>query len=220
MQAYTHILWDFNGTVLDDVKECLACADRLLQAHHLPPLGGLAAYRRVFGFPIIDYYRRMGFDFSKVSYDELAIEWVGYYRAATQTLALCPGVEEALARLKHAGYPQLILSATHRELLRTQLEQLGIGDVFEELLAQDNIHAHGKSALGMEWRARHPHARPVMIGDTDHDAEVAEKIGADCLLVCCGHQSRDTLLRTSARAVFDTPREAVEWILSDNEKHN
>ena len=119
MQKYTHVLWDFNGTVLDDVRESVACAERLLRAHGLPALGSTEAYRQAFGFPIIDYYRRIGFDFSTLSYDALAVEWVAYYREATVTPRLYPDVRAALERLRERKIPQLILSATHLRLSGT-----------------------------------------------------------------------------------------------------
>ena len=50
-----------------------------------------------------------------------------------------------------------------------------------------------------------------MIGDTVHDAEVAGEIGADCILVARGHQSRETLMG-EGRVVADDLFEAFEII--------
>lgn len=35
-------------------------------------------------------------------------------------------------------------------------------------------------------------------GDTTHDFEVSNQIGCDCILVSCGHQSKDVLETTNA----------------------
>ena len=59
----THVLWDFNGTILDDVEPCIKSINELLVGHGLKPLESVAEYQSVFGFPIKDYYERIGFDF-------------------------------------------------------------------------------------------------------------------------------------------------------------
>ena len=87
MKQYTHVIWDFNGTVYNDVDACIRSANRLLTAHGLTPFSTVTEYRERFGFPIIDYYRRMGFDFDVTPYDELAVEWVDYYMEETSTPA-------------------------------------------------------------------------------------------------------------------------------------
>lgn len=215
MKGYTHILWDFNGTLLDDLTPSIVCANRLLRAHGLPPFSSVEDYRAAFGFPIIDYYRRIGFDFSKYSYDEIAVEWVGYYREETKNVTLVKEALPTLEGFRRAGLSQLILSATHKDLLREQAAALGIEEFFEELLALDNIHAHSKIEVGTEWRRRNPNARPIMLGDTLHDAETARAIGADCILVAIGHQNRATLERASCLCVCDSLPEAAERILGN-----
>ena len=64
---YTHIIWDFNGTIYNDVDACIKSANRLLSAYDLPLITSLQQYRSLFGFPIQDYYARMGFDFENTT---------------------------------------------------------------------------------------------------------------------------------------------------------
>lgn len=204
MENYTHIIWDFNGTLYDDVEVCLSCGRRLMRAHGLEPIGSLDEYRAIFGFPIIDYYARMGFDFEKTPYAELAVEWVAYYNEESTSAELAAGAREVLSVIKSRGIPQLVLSATEQRMLEGQIAALGIAGYFDALLGQSDIHAHGKLAIARMWRAQNPDAAPLLIGDTDHDAAVAEAIGADCILLASGHQSRDTLLRCNPLLVLDS----------------
>ena len=121
---YTHVLWDFNGTLLDDVESCINSINELLERHGLKKLTSLAQYQSVFGFPIIDYYKRIGFDFDKTSYDELAVEWVKLYNEYNRPLKLCPNAEKALAYLKERGVHQLILTASSVDMVKAQLSEL------------------------------------------------------------------------------------------------
>ena len=54
------IVWDWNGTLLNDVNLCFECINRLLVSKNLDPLIDLAAYRDIFEFPIQNYYQKAG----------------------------------------------------------------------------------------------------------------------------------------------------------------
>ena len=191
---YTHVIWDFNGTILNDMEIGLECVNVMLSRRGLPTVSGLDEYRRLFRFPIIEYYRMAGFDFAKDDYyTVLAPEWIGLYTARMERCSLCPGVGETVREIHNLGLPQLVLSATESEQLVTQLRSLGIVGWFDEILGLGNIHAHSKSELAVAWKAAHPEAVPLFVGDTEHDAETARAIGADCLLYTKGHQSVERL---------------------------
>ncbi len=206
---YDYLIWDFNGTILDDVDACILSANQLLKNHGLSCIESREAYHKLFGFPIIDYYRRLGFDFDTLPYDELAVEWVAYYLENSKSSTLCPNVRKTIAAVHEMGVKQWILSATEREMLCGQVKKLGIYDYFDGILGLDNINAYSKEEVAVRWRATHPDARMLMIGDTDHDAGVARAMGIDCILVTSGHQSRETLEKFSCLLVADSAKEVL-----------
>lgn len=190
---YTHIIWDFNGTILDDLDACIDSVNILLENHGLPRLPDADAYKRAFGFPVRDYYERIGFDFSKTPYDALAVEWVNLYLEHTKEPRLTDGVDKILEYNRALGVEQLVLSACEIEMLTFQLEQLGVKRFFTEIIGLSNIHAAGKGDLAREWKRRNPDAKILYIGDTVHDFEVASIMGADCALYAGGHHDRERL---------------------------
>ena len=206
---YTHIIWDFNGTIYNDVDACIKSANRLLSAYDLPLITSLQQYRSLFGFPIQDYYARMGFDFEKVPYDVLAPEWMGYYFEYSANSTVYPDIPTVLDALHEKKMEQWILSATEVNMLRGQLEELGIFSRFDGILGLDNIHARSKKEIGVAWKKANPDICALMIGDTDHDAEVAEAMGVDCVLVACGHQSRERLEKCNCIAVVDAVKDVL-----------
>ena len=103
MEHYTHLIWDFNGTLLNDVDACIQSANRLLENHGLPKLSSAEHDRATFGFPIIDYYRRLGFDFEKLAYPDLAVEWVAYYLEYSADAKLYPDVLDTLQTVRDRG---------------------------------------------------------------------------------------------------------------------
>ena len=190
------LIWDWNGTLLDDLQLCLSLLNELLEQNGSPNRYDLAAYREIFGFPVVDYYRRAGLDFEKRSFESLAADYVARYNPASFACSLCPGAADTLAALKSAGVRQVILSASEQGLLEAQVEHLGLAGYFDRLLGQTDCYGHGKLAVGTEWMARQNFdpAEAVMVGDTLHDAEVAAGLGAKCVLCAAGHQSRERLL--------------------------
>ncbi len=192
---YSHILWDFNGTILDDVAIGMQSINTLLVARNLPPLRTREEYHRHFRFPIEEYYRSVGFDFEKDPYDLLAHEWITEYRAREHTAPLCCGAKEALEYIRQKNIPQILFSATQRQMLLQQVDDLKIKDYFTEILGSDNIYAEGKISLGRAWAKRVRPAKALLIGDTVHDAMAAAEMGIDCVLISNGHQSRQALSR-------------------------
>ena len=197
---YTDVIWDFNGTILDDVEIGVCSINVLLEARGLPRLS-CDTYREVSGFPIVDYYKRIGFDFSEEPYDKVALEWVAQYRSRESQAPLYDGVREVLAYLRQKGLRLTLLSATEIDMLNSQVSSLELNSYFDEICGMDNVYAHGKVSLGHAWRKRNMDARVLFVGDTDHDFEVAAAMGADCVLFSGGHQSSERLLKLGAPVI-------------------
>ena len=200
---YTWVLWDFNGTILDDVYTGLICINTLLSRRNLPVLADTAAYKQVFGFPVSEYYERVGLDLVKESFDDLAVEWVKEYKEAVKGASAFPDVRGVMETLQASGVRQAVLSATQRDQLREQLATLDLPDCLEDAIGMDTIHAASKARLAREWRAAHPGESAVLLGDTVHDAQVAREGGMDCILVSCGHQSAERLAEAGVPVVAD-----------------
>lgn len=191
---YTDIVWDFNGTLLDDIRAGIDAVNDMLARRGLSTIDSVEQYRALFCFPIIEYYAKLGFDFEKEDYYAvLAPEWVALYMENYKYSTLTPGAERTLQTLAALGYTQTLLSATEIEMLRGQLRDLGMGERFAEVWGLDNIHAGGKIGTARAWREAHPDAKALFVGDSVHDWEVAQAVGADCVLYCGGHQSREQL---------------------------
>lgn len=106
------ILWDWNGTLLDDVQLCVDALNRLLARYGYPQRYDRDQYRAIFGFPVQEYYARAGFDFSRHSFDELAVSFMEDYIPASARCPLMEGARDALDAFANARLRQVILSAS------------------------------------------------------------------------------------------------------------
>jgi phosphoglycolate phosphatase len=82
-----HIIWDWNGTLLDDVDEVVEVTSQMLVDHGLQPVTH-EQYRAVFCFPISQYYRRLGFDFERAPFETLSDQFVALYGAVASQCTL------------------------------------------------------------------------------------------------------------------------------------
>lgn len=205
------VIWDFNGTILDDVKTGIDSANELLRRYNLPIMPNRDSYYKVFGFPIIDYYRKLGFDFSKLDYTVLAHEWVEIYLRLVKNAPIRDGVIETVNTLKSLGIKQTVLSMTEEDMLKKQMSDLGITSLFDEIIGLNNIYAKSKLDLAKKWRSEHKHECVIYVGDTVHDAESAEIIGCKCYLITGGHQCDDVLISSGVEVITD-PKKIISIV--------
>ena len=205
MQPNGMIFWDWNGTLMDDVDFTHSCLNWMLETHGYPQRYDLAAYRELFGFPIEDYYRCAGFDFARHPYPELAARFMEHYNAGVPGCAVTAHAVDTLQTLARMGWQQAVLSASRRDYLIEQVSARGLQGFFTELLGLADIYGVSKVQLGTDYLRRTgiDPAACVMVGDTDHDAEVAAAIGATCVLYTGGHQSRTRLEKASSYVIDD-----------------
>ena len=107
---YTHCIWDFNGTVLDDIDAGVGAVNALLAQRGLPVLENREAYRRVFGFPVRAYYEKLGFDFSREPYEVVAPLWVAEYQKRVGNSGLFDDVRETIERFRERDMPHIMPS--------------------------------------------------------------------------------------------------------------
>ncbi|MEG0841600.1 MAG: HAD hydrolase-like protein [Erysipelotrichaceae bacterium] len=190
-----YIIWDWNGTLLNDVDLCLTIINQLLNQYHLKPFQSLQHYREVFSFPVSDYYEAMGFDFNKTPFSKLAKEYMDMYQPASHACQLHDGVQELMQELHQKGFHQVILSASQIDNLKSQLNNYDITKYLDHILGIQDIHAASKQQLASDYlsETKIPLSEVVFIGDSIHDYEVASANHCDCILIANGHQSFEKL---------------------------
>ena len=189
-----HIFFDFNGTIINDVDLCLDLLNQILNKQNKKTLS-MEEYKNVFTFPIRDYYIAAGVDFNIESYESLAKWFIKVYQPASMECGLFEGIVDTFKFLKDKGYKLYILSASEKNNLLEQCQNYDIDKYFEAILGIDNIHAASKVNIAIDYMKEHNiDGKDILfIGDTLHDLEVANAMGAKCKLVSWGHQSKEVL---------------------------
>jgi phosphoglycolate phosphatase len=165
----------------------------------------LENYRETFDFPVIEYYRRIGFDLEKESFEILSNEFINGYIASRKNVQLQQGALDALNYFRKRNLPQCMLSATQLETLKQTLDEYGIEHYFKTVLGLEHHYADGKGHLGETWLKKNPiePKHVLFIGDTLHDLDVANTMGINCLLVAKGHHSKERLESAQVTVIND-----------------
>lgn len=194
VKRIAHVIWDWNGTLLDDAELCVDVMNGVLAKRKLPPITA-ERYAHQFRFPVRDYYANLGFDFEREPFEVIGTEFIEGYAAREASCDLRAGARATLEGLAARGLRQSVLSASEQARLEKQARRLDVHAHFEALVGLDDHYAASKVEVGHRWmeRSRVDPRLTVLIGDTDHDVEVARALGVQCLLVPSGHQSQARL---------------------------
>jgi len=203
---YKYIFWDWNGTLIDDVWLAVEVINRMLKKRSLPEID-IKRYKEIFDFPVIKFYIRLGFNFSKEPFEELAREFIEDYYAHFNECRLFAGAESILKKIQERRITQAILSASQEEVLLEKIRYYGIESYFSRIIGLENHYAEDKTDIGKKCleELRINPEEVILIGDTVHDYTVSKCIGGDCILIAQGHQSYERLKRLGTLVIGGLP---------------
>ena len=192
------LIWDWNGTLLDDVDANVKVINKMLLKRDLPQLD-LHTYKDIFCFPVKQFHIRIGIDFIAESIEEISAEYMEHYKSYESSLELNTDVPFILDSINAKGIDQYILSAAGKKDLLRMLDHFHLTDKFKGIYGSEDICATGKVGIGQKLikdNSLNP-GKAIIIGDTVHDAEVAKTLGIKCILYAGGHNNYDLLKNES-----------------------
>lgn len=204
MKEYKVIIWDFNGTLIDDAYAALASVNDMLRRRNLP-LINMKQYASYVDTPIIKFYEHIFDDLYSMDFSVIAEEFNEGYEKHLKPRAIMEGAENVLEYFNQRGKLQTVVSATHIDKVNKRLREFGLLQFFDRVLAHNNLIAEDKTHLAVKYFAEKgiKPQEAVVVGDCVADFMMAEALGCDCVLITQGHQSRAEFAATTA-AVIDS----------------
>jgi len=191
------LLWDWNGTLLNDVNHCIRSMNIMLKNRNLPLLDK-ERYLKVFTFPVKKYYAALGFDFEKEAFEIPAEEFIIHYNKDFSKVPLYEDVASTLRFFHEKKRNQYIVSAMKHDALLQSVKERKIEQYFTQINGIADNLAYGKTANAIKLIQNEnlDPQKTLLVGDTLHDAEVAKDIGVHNILIARGHQNADRLKKT------------------------
>lgn len=202
-----HIIWDFNGTLLCDAQLSVDTDNAVFDMLGIPRIT-LEDYRRHMTMPVRDFYAALGIDFGVYPYETISRLWLDAFNAGAVGAGLVPGTLDVVRRMHELGCGQSVLSASYQPSLQAQCDALGLTPYMRAIDGRLDESAERKTHIGrcQMQRLGLSGTDTVLVGDMLTDAQLADALGAFCVLVSWGHNDIDRL-RTAGRPIAQSVEE-------------
>ena len=199
------ILWDFNGTVMDDKGASVGAVNAMLARRGLPLIEE-EWYPKHLVMPLEQFYSDVGLDMQKERIEVVSEEFQAECRNFPRPVF--PEVLETLERFRQMGLRQLLFSSLHHDILTRQAEERGITRYFEGIVGRQDRSLGGKEKAAEAYFAAHniKAEEVLVVGDLVTDYDMAHYLGCPCALIEKGHQHRDILSKTEAYILHSSSR--------------
>ena len=209
---YKNIIWDYNGTIINDAQLAVDAENLVLQSYGKPDIT-LEYYLRECEMPLIKFYNKI-FDMDNYDYSEIAQRFITHYDELFETAYIFPEVREMIEYLSDKGCNQGVISGFETARLVNSLKKFGLEKYFRFMSGADDYNAGDKSERAVKVVEKYGFdpKETLFIGDMYHDYETAQRVGADCILIAKGHQGAE-VLRSYGVNVLDSAEELKTILL-------
>lgn len=190
-----HVVWDWNGTLLDDLDVVIDSVNRSIARYGMDPID-VDAYRDHCRRPVRSFYDSLfGRVVDDMEWEDLNKTFHELYLGAVDQACLAPDAVTALEGLRAMGCSQSLLSmSTHSELKRL-VDRHGIDGYFQLVSglpspSGDLKVGHLRAHLGAAGIVA---SEVVVIGDTPDDHHAAFDVGARSVAFDGGSHHRKVL---------------------------
>ncbi len=211
---YKNILWDWNGTLIDDAFLSLNAVNSMLDKMNKKPIT-IEDYYKYVDTPIINFYKHILTD-DELDFPKISSDFHEFYNSHLSDTPLVKDAKFVLNELKRKGANQFIITATKESSAKELTKQYGISEFFNNIIGADDFSAGSKIERAVKFFTENNIVanETVFIGDTLHDLETANHLGIDCILVTYGHQGEE-LVNLSGTTVCQSLKDVLFTICDD-----
>jgi phosphoglycolate phosphatase len=184
---FRNLIFDWSGTLVDDLGPVIEATNAVLGRYGLPPLDR-EAFRRRFRLPYREFYTEV---LPHVPLDELEAHFRPAFDAAETPVTILPHAREKLEWCAALGVRTFVLTSMDSTAFERQLDDLALRGLFEATYSgvldkREVIHRI------LEQHGLAP-AETAFVGDMTHDVETARHGGVSSIAVLTGYSHPEVL---------------------------
>lgn len=218
MNAYTTVVFDLDGTLLDTLEDLTAAVNQALRECGYPE-HTMDEVRGFVGNGIGMLIQRAlppEKDADEEAY-ELTLQAFKLYYAQhnSDTTAPYEGILNMLRALRAAGIKIAVVSNKNDANVKALCQRFFSGLIDEAVGEKEGVRRKPEPDTVLNvMQAFHVTPKETLyVGDSDVDVKTAANAGVDCAAVLWGFRSERHLREAGAETLFRTPAELQRWIL-------
>lgn len=217
--AIKHIVWDWDGTLLDNTQLIRNIYNQLLIQAGGQPIS-LERYRSTPNQSLFEMLKTQGVNTADLNKSEWDQKFFDCYERDIHTCALHKEAVNILKEVLQNHRRQSILSFHPNESLQKIVKHHEITGLFTHIYGREDLSETEKINLGRRLldKLNIPNDQIILIGDTLQDARTAKALGIRCLLIDHGQQNQQ-LLEKTGNAVIHNLAEVPVYLNSITGQH-
>jgi phosphoglycolate phosphatase len=202
---YSHVIFDFDGTLVDSLANSIAAFQRIAPRFHLKLDLDLATARTL---PTKDLFKRMGVHFWTLPRIIRAFQEEAAHDAPS--LKLFPGIADTLAGFRARGVRLGILSSNREDAIRACLRANAVEDRFDFVVGYPKLFGKAKALRRILKAERIDRDALLYVGDEDRDVRAARKAKVASAAVTWGFHAEGLLAAAEPRYLVRSPGELID----------
>jgi len=203
-----NIIFDWSGVIKDALENHLWVVNRMFEK-----LGGeklsLSEITESWEQPFMKFYNKY---FPELTLEE---QKVLYKEAITSKDGpkprVYPGIVDLIKKLKEKRIPMVVLSSDMPDTFYPEMKDFGLENIFDDVFI--NTHDKGEVIGELLKRNNFKPEETVLIGDTNHELEIAKAVGTKVIAVTWGFCTEDKLKSISPDYLVHNVKELEEILL-------
>ncbi|OCT14809.1 hypothetical protein A8709_11610 [Paenibacillus pectinilyticus] len=206
-----HILFDFDGTLVDSRALLVKLYNEMAVQHRFRPIReqDLMSLRSM---SISERVDRLGVPVLQIP--KLMVAGRQLYHENIRTVQIVPGMKEIIAKLSSQGLKSSILSSNSEANIRLFLRKNKLESAFKEIISAKHIFGkhHSIRKVMKQWGTSP--TRMIYVGDELRDIESCKKLGVPIIAVTWGYDSPQLLSSGHPDYLVHTPGELYRTLMS------
>lgn len=184
---FRNLIFDWSGTLVDDLGPVIEATNAVFERYHLPPFDR-DRFRREFRLPYSEFYAEFLPD---IPLAELEVHFRPAFSSAKSPVTVLPHAREKLEWCTHHGIRAFVLTSMDTQAFERQMDDFQLRHHFEATYSgvidkRDMIHE-------IIERHRLKPQETAFVGDMTHDVETARHGGLSSIAVLTGYQHPEVL---------------------------
>ncbi|MEO8785178.1 MAG: HAD hydrolase-like protein [Candidatus Saccharimonadales bacterium] len=203
-----HIIFDFDGTLVDSLPVAIQIAQEMVPKLDLSP-AQIEAFRQL---PAKEIIKQSGIPYWRLP--KLLLKGKKVLLSRLDQLHLFPGVAQAIKQLHKDGYDLSVVSSNSESIIRQVLEREGVEDCFEGVYGNIGLFSKTRAFKAVLRDQKVPLSQAVYVGDEVRDIESAHKAKLPVVAVSWGYNSYEILKKYQPTRLVSKTSQLVEVLES------